>query len=170
MTEDNVDDLEVLYRRAPVGRKLYSKKIGGSIRFSSQLFSDKHKKASVDRAKLCDNNPHYTQQDTSDGVISFTAHEIRKLPKQDAYDGKKVTQSYVLDVVPDPILPGNTEGSPPNPAHAVIPSVPHPPSSGVYRRILESLAQFAERLVWTIEPTDWGTIPETPDPKPSGAN
>ena len=53
MSQDLVGDDEILYRRVPENRGLCAVIADGQMRFSSQLFADREKKASVDRARLC---------------------------------------------------------------------------------------------------------------------
>ena len=43
MAEDVVGDEELLYRRIPQGRGLYSRTLDGRLEFSSQLFADREK-------------------------------------------------------------------------------------------------------------------------------
>ena len=153
MPEDLVGDDEILYRRVPENRGLYVMLPDGSVQFSTQLFSDREKKASVDRARLCNSDPTYTQRDPSDGVVSVIAQQVRGITGLVQYDAnQQPVQTFRVDVVPDPIPPHNQEGLPPNPAHALIQTDPFPPSKGVYRRLLESLALAATARGWEIRP------------------
>jgi hypothetical protein len=155
MPEELVNDEELLYRRVPQGRGLYTQTPDGGVVFSSQLFSDREKRASVDRAKLCNADPAYTQHDPSDGVVGVVARDVRGITGFIQYDAnQRPVQTSRADVLPDPITLDNLEGLPPNPAHALIVTDPFPPSKGVYRRLLESLAILAATRGWEIRPQE----------------
>ncbi len=89
----------------------------------------------------------------SDGVAGVVARDARGITGLIQYDAnQQPVQTFRADVVPDPILPDNPENLPTNPAHALILTDPFPPSKGVYRRLLESLAILATRNGWEIAP------------------
>lgn len=155
MPKDVVGDEELLYRRVAEGRGLYRRTPDGGIQFSSQLFADREKRASVDRAKLCNDDPAYTQHDLSDGVVGVVAGDVRAITGLVQYDTNGMpAQTFRADVVPDPILPNNPDNLRSNPAHALILTDPFPPSKGVYRRFLESLAILAVVRGWKIVPQE----------------
>ncbi len=161
MLKDVVGDEELLYRRVPQGRGLYARTPDGPLAFSSQLFADREKRASVDRAKFCNADPAYTQFDPSDGVVSVVASDVRGVTNLVQYDAsQRPVLTFRADVVPDPIPPDNMEVIPPNPAHALILTDPFPPSKGVYRRLIESLAILATRRGWEIAPQELRPVPD----------
>ncbi len=155
MSEDVVGGEELLCRCVPQSRGLYRRTPAGAIEFSSQFFADRAKQASVDRAKLCNADPAYTQHDPSDGVVGLVARDVRRITGLIHYDAnQQPVQTFRAEVVPDPILPDNPENLPPNPTHALILTDPFPPSKGVYRRLLESLAIIATGRGWEIAPQE----------------
>src|SRR3954454_11694755 len=110
MSADVVSNEELLYRRVPRGRGLYSHTLDGRIELSSQLFADRERRASVDRAKLCNSDPSYTQQDFADGVIAVLASDVRGITGLVQYDAnQRPGQTFRAEIIPDPILPNNPD-------------------------------------------------------------
>src|SRR5690348_5163110 len=117
MPDDFVHDDEILYRRLPANRGLYKHRSDGTIEISSQAFTDRELRVSVDRAKLCGYNPEYTLGDQPGGVVSLLAKDVRNvddLVRNDS-SGKPVVQ-FKIDVEPVPLSD--------NPAHAEIYAIP----------------------------------------------
>src|SRR6266567_7704200 len=111
ISDDFVDDDETLYRRIPAGRRLYKYKTDGSIEISSEAFSDRELRISVDRAKLCNNNPGYTLGDIAGGVVALIARDVRNVDDLTRNDSKgNPIQRFKIDVAPASL--------PNNPAHA----------------------------------------------------
>ncbi len=148
MVNDNdfVGDNEILYRRIPSGRDLYSIADDGTIKISSQAFYSGDFRISVDRAKLCDCNPRYTLGQGSGGVVSLVTRDIRSIVGLVRNDSKgKVIRQFAIDVEPVPL--------PDNPAHAEIYAIPgfEYNESKVFRRLRERLVLLAESR-WEIRP------------------
>lgn len=162
MSTDVVEPEEVLYRRIPFGMKEmtpYTRLPDGTIRITSQAFAERNSRLSVDRAKLCGTDPYYTLGDPDNGVISLVAKDIRGLTIEHIDPNTGSKRIFNVDVSPDPILPGNPEGRPPNPAHAWIHTSPErDPGKTVYRKLCQKLASIATaRLAvvgWEIAPKD----------------
>src|SRR5438128_11449008 len=76
MTEDRVADDEVLYRRVP-HRPGHFVDENGHVRVTSQAFSDRRFRPSVDRAKRCGHDPSHTQAAPTDAVVSLVAWQVR---------------------------------------------------------------------------------------------
>lgn len=155
MSKTHVDDSETLYRRVPYGRNLYEVQPDGSIRFSSQAFSDPHFRPSVDRAKLHQHNPSHAQSKSSDGVTSVITRDVRFIDSvvQKDQNGNAI-QSFTVDVEHVPVV--NHPTLPNNIAHAEIHTIPPCPNRGVFRKLSEKLAILASKRQWEIEPRDPG--------------
>lgn len=131
---DRVDDDETLYRS--VVPELWKQKNGGEFYLSSQAFADRNRRPSVDRAKLCNHEPGYTQFRPSDYVCSLVAEEVRAIDTVVKYDKKGVPQVWHnIDVEPVPVSN--------NAAHAEIYAVPEISSGCLFGRLLERLAYLA---------------------------
>ncbi len=148
MVNDNdaVDDDEILYRRLPPGLDLYQIADDGTIKISSLAFSSRDYRISVDRAKLCDNDPRYTLDKRGGGVVSLVAGEIRNIIGIARKDSNgDITQQFKIDVEPAPL--------PENPAHAEIYAIPGFEYNGskAFRKLRERLVQMAEKR-WEIRP------------------
>ncbi len=99
MSDDFVYDDEILYRRILAGRKLYKFRTDGTIEISSQAFSDRELRVSVDRAKLCGNNPKYTLGDKPGGVVGLVARDVRNLDNLARNDQRgDILQRFRVDV------------------------------------------------------------------------
>ncbi len=144
---DVVADDELLYRCVFHGRGY---QIDGTItRVSSQAFADRSKAPSVDRAKLCDLNPQWTQKDSKDAVVSLIAGEIRVIDDVVQRDSQgNELYAYQIDVCPKPLDD--------NPAHAQIEPSPEYKNNTPFRKVLERLAFLANQRIseygWEIEP------------------
>ena len=151
MIDDNfVDDGELLYRRIPAGRKLYKYRIDGTIEISSQAFTDRQFRVSVDRAALCGNNPRHTLGNVPGGVVGLVCREVRNLDDLARNDQKgAIIQRFRIDVEPAPL--------PENLAHAEIYAIPpftDADSKGAFHRLCRRLARLAETRPWEILPED----------------
>ncbi|SRR6266851_9583878 len=148
MSDDFVYDDEILYRRILAGRKLYKFRTDGTIEISSQAFSDRELRVSVDRAKLCGNNPKYTLGDKPGGVVGLVARDVRNLDNLARNDQRgDILQRFRVDVEPAP-LPGND-------AHAEIYAIPEfieADRRGAFHRLCRRLARLAEDRKWEISP------------------
>lgn len=147
MTEDRVADDEVLYRRVP-HRPGHFLDENGRVRVTSQAFSDRRFRPSVDRAKLCGHDPSHTRAAPTDAVASLVARQVRGIDTVEQRNEKgEVILRHSIDVEPrpirdDPVLPDN-------PAHAEIFAVPEFQNERTFRKLRESLALLAE---WQIPP------------------
>jgi hypothetical protein len=132
---DRVDDDESLYRS--VARTLWKQKYDGEFYLSSQAFADRNRRPSVDRAKLCDHDPSYTQFRPSDYVCSLVAKDVRTIATVVKYDKKGSPQvRHNIDVEPVPL--------PDNEAHAEIYALPEISGGRLFERLLERLAYLAQ--------------------------
>lgn len=130
---DRVDDDEILYRS--VVPELWKQKGAGEFYLSSQAFADRHRRPSVDRARLCGHDPGHTQFRPSDYVCSLVTEEVRAIDTVVRYDKKGNPQArHNIDVEPVPLSD--------NPAHAEIYAVPEISSESLFRRLLERLARW----------------------------
>ena len=146
---------EILFRSVSLERKQCVLDENGSWRLSSQAFSDRTMKPSVDRSLLCNADPSYAQKSPKDGVVSVIAIEVREIknfPRKDE-KGKDlinevgVVLNHAFDVVPDPITT-----PPENLAHALIITSPDYSSPNAFKRLLERLTRIAEKRDWLIKP------------------
>lgn len=127
---DAVGDEEVLFRAT---RPSHIQIRDGRIVISSQAWSDATQEISVDRADLQSNDPQPTLQrlDTSGGVVSITAKQVRDVaPLTHQFKDEKGrpilteggavrTATNGVDVFPDPFPPQ----APDNQAHALVKGV-----------------------------------------------
>ena len=79
MLKTDVTDDEILYRCLFPGMDMYKFRLDGTLEITSQAFADREGRASVDRAKLCDNNPRHTLADPMGGVVSVVAEDVRSI-------------------------------------------------------------------------------------------
>lgn len=150
--DDQVPDIEVLYRRVPSSTEYFTP-APGECRLSSSAFNDRSQKPSVDLAskRL---GPQETRLVESDGVVSLLTVAVRSIAtikNEGSAPGEPAV--YYVNVVPRPILPGNAQGQLPNPAHAQIETSPSLKTSSRFKKLKEALAQLASRRGWLIEPT-----------------
>lgn len=119
------------------------------IEISSQAFTDREHRVSVDRAILCNNNPEYTLGNGSGGVVRLIAREVREVNELTRNDQKgNVIQRFKIDVEPAP-LPNNI-------AHAEIYAIPaftDADNKGAFHRLCRRLARLAEARQWEISPS-----------------
>jgi hypothetical protein len=148
MPDDFVDDNEILYRRIPAGRRLYNYRTDGTVKISSMAFTDREFRVSVDRAKLCNNNPRYTKGDEPGGVVSLVARDVRSIDDLSHNNPKgRLIQQFKIDVEPAPLQS--------NPAHAEIYAIPEftdTDAQGAFHRLCRRLARLAEARQWEIPP------------------
>ncbi|QLE55977.1 hypothetical protein [Nostoc sp. TCL26-01] len=147
---DVVADDEILYRCVFHGLDKYYRIGESGLELSSQSFTDKNQAPSVDRAKLCNNDPKHTQKNPNDGVVSLIAGEIRSINvSQNDPKGNPIFD-YKIDVYPRP-----TED---NPSHAQIEPSPDYATKGTFRKVAEKLARLATERInkqsWEIKPYD----------------
>ena len=147
---DRVLDDEILYRRVPNDPRNFSTSIDGIPQVDSHAFMDRAKQISVDRAKLCNFEPTFTQdKNSSNGVVQLVAQDIREI---DHIDHGTTHACYGFDIVPAPIK--NHPSIEDNFAHAEIWSDPQNMSKGVFRRLRRALAVIANNYGWLILPED----------------
>lgn len=137
---NQVEDHEILYRRVVFDPLCFQETEEG-LKVRPQAFRDREYQPSVDRAKLCNHNPKYTQGDLRNGVVSLVTGEVRSIAN--VVKGKPPIQ-YEVDVVYDPL--------PDNSAHAEIRTHPKIRSKKVFKRLRISLAILANRRGWLIPP------------------
>ena len=145
-----VTDDELLYRSIPYTKlKDYIQQTNDGIAISSQAFSDRGLKPSVDRAILNENDPSKTQINLRDGVVSLLTSKIRKIDevKKQSQDGEDLIV-YKIDVVHRP-----TET---NFAHAQIEPSPEYETKNIFKKLTRSLAFLATQRIreygWEIAP------------------
>ncbi len=140
MLNDFVSDDEILYRRISINRKHYKFKSDGTIEISSEAFSDRELRVSVDRAKLCDNNPRHTLGNEPGIVVSLLtsdARNVKNLTRNDP-SGNPI-KSFKIDVEPVPL--------PENSAHAEIyadPQFAETDKRGAFHRLCRRLVRLVE--------------------------
>ena len=83
MLKTPITDDELLYRCLFPGMDMYKFQPDGTLEITSQAFADREGRASVDRAKLCDNNPRHTLVDPMGGVVSVVAGDVRSISNAD---------------------------------------------------------------------------------------
>lgn len=133
MLADHVADEEILYRC--VRPNYYVRLADGTSRPSSQAFTDPEFLISVDRAKLCNHDPRYTQREATDFICSLVTEQVR--------DIRTVRTPHTVRVDPEPVNE--------NPAHAIIHAEPQFASKNAFRKLQEALALIA---TWEIGPAD----------------
>jgi|SRR5579883_1192476 len=148
MVEEKIQDEELLYRRISAGRGLYAFGEEGTIEISSAAFSDREFRISMDRAKLCGNDPGYTLRGEKGGVVGLFVGEIRNIEGLARNDQKgRAIQQFSIDVKPAPLEN--------NPAHAEIYALlpfTHADRKAAFRRLCQRLAYLAEARGWEIVP------------------
>ena len=140
MADDFVHNDEILYRRISAHRKLYKIRTDGTIEISSEAFSDRQLRVSVDRAKLCDNNPRFTLGNEPGVVVGLLTSDVRNLEDLTRNDqkGNPLVQ-FKIDVEPVPLSD--------NPAHAeifAIPAFENADKRGAFHRLCRRLVRLAE--------------------------
>lgn len=144
-----VTDDEILYRR--ILDEFYVPQDDGTVKFTSQAFSDVQFRTSVDRAKLCDNDPKRTRGKFSGGVVSLVTSDVRAIDDLKQYDKhQNPIQPFIVDVEHVPII--NDPIEPENRAHAEIHTKPECPNSKVFKRLRERLVLQANHRQWELEP------------------
>src|SRR5437016_13014189 len=119
----DVSDDEILYRRILDGFDLYDVQADGTVLFNSQAFADRSWRHSVDRAKLCNNEPKHTLGSFSGGVTSIVTRDVRLINDIVQYDkNQNPIQLFKVDVEHVPII--DDPINPDNPAHAEIHTSP----------------------------------------------
>ena len=104
MPDDFVRNDEILYRRISARRKLYKIRLDGTIEISSEAFSDRQLRVSVDRAKLCDNNPRYTLGNEPGIVVGLLTSDVRNVDDLTRNDPKgNPLFQFKIDVEPVPL-------------------------------------------------------------------
>ena len=140
MFDDFVRNDEILYRRISARRKLYKIRIDGTIEISSEAFSDRQLRVSVDRAKLCDNNPIYTLGNEPGIVVGLLTSDVRNVDDLTRNDPKgNPLFQFKIDVEPVPLSD--------NPAHAeifAIPAFEDADKRGAFHRLCRRLVRLAE--------------------------
>ncbi len=139
-----IGDNEIIHRCVFYGRNCY-KIIENAAKITSQAFTDRSQKPSVDRAILCDFNPQYTQKTPRDGVVSLVVQEVRLIDFIIQNDPKgNLEFLYKIDVIYCP-LDNNI-------AHAQIEPNPEYRNDKPFRKLLERLVYLASQRGWEIEP------------------
>lgn len=140
---DFVGDDEMLYRAVRNNSQNVVVDAAGAVRLSSQAFSDRRMRPSVDRARLRNHESALTRFDVTDGVVRLIAAQVRGLSVSvnDANGNPIPDQVHVADVEPVPL--------PENPAHAEIFGRPEFDNKAAFRRLCDLLARLAE---WEIKP------------------
>jgi hypothetical protein len=150
-----VDDKEVLYRRVENEEFCFQyDEQTNTLEVTRHAFNDRFSKPSVDRAKLCNNDPKWTQWDHEEaGVVCLVAKEVRAIdPPIVSYDNNQhPINKHEIDVLPDPITEIKEPGDRINLAHAQIVSTPQA-KSGAFNRLKIALADIARKRGWLIKP------------------
>jgi len=144
-----VENDELLYRSVSRERHHYS--IEESIvRISTEAFSDRNQSPSVDRSKLCGNDPKFTLKSPNDCVLGLVAGDVRDIEEiQNDEKGNQIA-IYKIDVVPRPMED--------NPSHAQIEPSPEYRNPAPFRKVRRQLAIKASKRIqchgWEIEPPE----------------
>jgi hypothetical protein len=149
----DVDPDEILYRRVPDSIELYEIQDDGTVKFKTLAFTDVDFRTSVDRAKLCNNDPKCTAAPVpGSGVVSLVTSDVRAIDDVIQY-GKwqKPLMVFEVDVEHVPILDDPVE--PDNLAHAEIHTKPECPNRGVFKRLRERLVLLANHRQWELKPS-----------------
>ena len=84
MLQTPIAEDEILYRCLFPGMDMYKFRPDATLEITSQAFADKaDRRASVDRAKMCGNNPQHTLRDPMGGVVSVVAGAVRSITNAD---------------------------------------------------------------------------------------
>jgi hypothetical protein len=144
---------EILYRRVPDDPDLYKLQEDGTVIFKTLAFTDVDFRTSVDRAKLCDNDPRRTAAPVpGSGVVSLVTSDVRAIEDVIQYDKKqKPLVVFEVDVKHVPIIDDPIE--PDNPAHAEIHTKPECPNRSVFKRLREKLVLLANHRQWELKPS-----------------
>jgi len=136
MLQTPITDDEILYRRIPHDKSFLVVQ-DGKTRVSSQAFSDRAFRPSVDRAMLREHDPKQTQQSPSDAIVSLVTKDVRSIDTI-----ARQAQSFQVDVEHVPII--NVLLGLDNLAHAEIYTKPEC-DKNVFRKLKERLAQLANK-------------------------
>jgi hypothetical protein len=139
MLKTPITDDEILYRCLFSGKDMYKFRSDGTLEITAQAFADRERRASVDRAKLCDNNPKHTLIDPMGGVVSIVAGDVRSIVNISRNNSPDESlRSFTVDLEHVPLSN--------NDAHAAIFTIPPftDADKKVYRRLRVALAQLAE--------------------------
>lgn len=148
MLIDFVSGEEKLYRRVPADAQFYRIE-KDMVQVSSTVFNDRNQQVSVDRAKLCNNDPKYTQKNPTDGVLALITKNVRAIDSVSSAipaGGNPSKIVYVFDVKHDPIK--SDPDSPDNLAHAVIISTPDYANNSAFKKLKERLALLVSNKPW----------------------
>lgn len=139
-----VSNNEILYRCVFYGKNYYQIQ-GNRANVSSQAFTDRNKRPSVNRACLCGDNPCLSQKDEKDAVVSLLAKDVRSIDQvvQNNHKGE-LKYIYKIDVLPRPLEE--------NIAHAQIEPSPEYENDRPFKKLLERLAYLANQRQWEIKP------------------
>jgi len=148
----SVTDDELLYRRVLDNPDLYEVQDDGTVKFKTLAFSDVDFRTSVDRAKLCDNDPKRTAKKfPGSGVVSLVTHNIRAIDDIIQYDKDQTPiREFKVDVEHVPIINDPVELD--NFAHAEIHTKPECPNRRVFKRLRERLVLLANDRQWELKP------------------
>ena len=151
MNKNNpVLDNEELYRsvRGELEAKEYSFD-RGKLTIHPAAFRDRHRKPSVDRAKLREFNPSLSQLNKTDGIVSLMTADVRAIGEVKTKIQDVDVVVHAVDVIYDP--------TPENPAHSQI--IVNPEFFGsknkqrnVFKLLQIALATLATKNGWTLEP------------------
>jgi len=156
--DDRVDDEETLFRSVSdeATAPHWARDVDGVLRVSAAAFFDPGFKPSVDRAKLCNNDPTWTRRAERDGVAKLSAQAIRSIDPDEVADRdskQHVLQRRSVDVVPDRREANATTGERENPAHALVVTTPQiAKDNSSWRRVRIALARVATDGGWALEP------------------
>ena len=138
---DRVADNELLYRSIRLIENNFRKESDGTVRLSSQAFTDRSKEPSVYRHNLCEsppygNPPRLGETDAVAGLIAATIRRNSPLLHQG--------DEYQIDIRPEPED---------HLAHAVVFARPEFPNDKPFRRLRELLTKIIEQE-WPIPPNE----------------
>lgn len=146
-TSSFVGDDEIVFRRVPA-QGCIRNSLTGEPEVHSSAFMDRKNHPSVDRARLCNDDPTWTQAGNDDfGVAELLTADIRTIDSVQELDAKRTPiQDYRIDVVAEPL--------PDNIAHAEIRADPEIIKRKPFDRLRAALAVLANQRQWRIKPRD----------------
>lgn len=153
---DVIADEEELYRsvRGQLSAEEYSyDENSGKLIIRGKAFLDRTKEPSVDRAKLRNFVPSFSQKNPTDAIVTLISKEVRSIGdvKTRKQDGN--IELHTVNILYDPLYT-----TPQNLAHSKITADPEffgaeKKQKDAFKLLRYSLARLATKNGWTVPPT-----------------